>query len=286
MDPKEFQSREADKLANWVSQTLALKEAKVHATDGLAAVGQRSQVQIESHELPDTATPPSSISESSTPLNGGGGLTEEQVREIVREMLEDYATKEWVTEQLEPYATTEWVEEQGYATEQWVEEQNYATEDWVQEQLQPYATQDWVEARLAGLATEAWVEENFVRHDEFADKWLEVLNNSDILEIIKELALEVFEDNIEGYATEAWVLEQIPNIEDLDLSSYATEAWVEENFVRHDEFADKWFEVLNDADIDEVISEIALRVVDNSLSQLGIEAECNNGQVTVSLTGI
>jgi hypothetical protein len=169
MDPKEFQAREADKLANWVSQTLALKEAKNHSTDGLAAVGQRAQVQIETQELADTWMPPASTSESSAPLNGGSGLTEEQVRDIVREMLEDYATKEWVEEQ--GYATTEWVDEQGFATEEWVEDQGYATEEWVQEQLEPYATQDWVNDRLVGLATEDWVEEHFVKRENFFCNW-------------------------------------------------------------------------------------------------------------------
>jgi hypothetical protein len=160
MDPKEFQAREADKLAAWVTQTLAIKDAKVQANDAIAAIGQRVQVDIQTSTLEDTPTPPIPLSESTSGRNnGGGGLTEERVREIVKEMLEDYATKEWVTEQLEPYATTEWVEEQNYATEEWVIDQNYATEEWVQEQLQPYATQDWVNDRLVGFATEAWVNE-------------------------------------------------------------------------------------------------------------------------------
>jgi hypothetical protein len=141
MDPlNQFQSKAAANLANWVSQTLALKEAKVHTNDAMAAIGQRAQVQVETSEMPDTFTPPAGESTSRADLVSTG-ITEERVREIIEEILEDYASKEWVEDK--GYATEEWVEDKGYATETWVEDKDYATEEWVEDK--DYATEEWVE---------------------------------------------------------------------------------------------------------------------------------------------
>ena len=127
----QFQSKAAANLANWVSQTLALKEAKVHTNDAMAAIGQRAQVQVETSEMPDTFTPPAGESTSRADLVSTG-ITEERVREIIEEILEDYASKEWVEDK--GYATEEWVEDKGYATETWVEDKDYATETWVEDE--------------------------------------------------------------------------------------------------------------------------------------------------------
>jgi hypothetical protein len=220
MEPiDQFKNKEADKLADWVSQTLALKEAKVHTNDAMAAIGQRAQVEIQTNTLEDTPTPPIPISEATSGRNSGRGLTEERVREIVQEMLEGYATEEWVKDQ--GYATEEWVEDQGYATEEWVEDQGYATEEWVQEQLEDYATKDWVEDKLVGLATEDWVEDHFVNRDKFFCNW--------------------------------------------------NRAWL-------DNFGETGF--------GDAVSEIAGNVAGDMFQDLGITATCENGNITVELTGL
>ena len=214
MDPlNEFQSKEAEKLTGWVSQVLASKEARVFTTDSLAAVGQRSQVSTEVFEIADSPTPPVPVSESkasSIPNGSDVDLSDYYTKDEIDEKFEEYYTIEEIDEKFEEYYTIEEIDNKF---------EEYYTKEEIDNILDKYATKDWVTNELSNL-----------------------------------------ENSIKG--------------------------WTEANFVNHNEFMDKWLEVLNDADIDEVISEIALRVVDDSLSQLGIEAECNNGQVTVSLTVI
>lgn len=143
---------------------------------------------------------------------------------------------------------------------------DYATEEWVLEQLEDYATKEWVEEQLEGYATEEWVEDQGYATEE----WVED----------------------KGYATEEWV-------EDKD---YATKEWVEDklsNFVTKDELSkyvlkenlvsDWWSQMFatdtwKDLQRQIIRSDLFDCNINNALGSLKIEANCEGGQVTVTLS--
>ena len=203
-----FKSQEADKLANWMSQTLSTKEARTSVIDQTAASRQRTPVTVQTQETVVTNNEVSIPCETENRITSSG-LTEDEVRR----MLEPYATQEWVESLLEDYATIEYVDENflkadaldGYATEAWVEGKDYATQSWVEDRIK-----------------------NFVTKDE-----------------------------LENYVSK----EEICNV-------------IRDNFGCH--FTDEF----------ELLARDILRDVDNKLRELGVAAECSEGNVTVTLTGI
>ena len=120
-----------------------------------------------------------------------------------------------------------------------------------------YATKEWVLDQIEGLATEEWVSEQ-----------------------------------LEGVATEEWVENK--------LDSYATKEWVEsklvqyvkkeelKDYVRKDEFSSlwqqEWSNLIGSTQFLEsgAFDDFVMR---QDLSGVGIQAECNQGNVTVQLTG-
>lgn len=121
MDPlNEFRIQEAEKLSGWISQQLALKEAKVHATDTMATVRQRESVTVEIVEMADTPTSQPPVAESKTGLVLGDAvdlslfynkdeidakLDEFYDKGEIDGFFEDYFTKEEVDDKLSDYYT-------------------------------------------------------------------------------------------------------------------------------------------------------------------------------------
>jgi hypothetical protein len=213
MDPlNEFQSKEAEKLTGWVSQVLALKEARVFTTDSMAAVGQRSQVSTEVFEIADSPTPPVPVSESKASSIPSGSDVD----------LSDYYTKGEIDEKFEDYYTIGEIDEKF---------EDYYTIGEIDGKLEDYYTKGEVDSLLDNLATK-----DYVRSE-----------------------ISKLEDSIK--------------------------AWAESNFVKHSEFDDKWFKTFDgmwDAELENILK-AAQTQVDDAIGKLSISAECESGNVTVTL---
>jgi hypothetical protein len=131
MDPlKEFQSKEAEKLTGWVSQVLALKEARVFTVDSMASMAQRSQVSTETTEIADSPTPQVPVSESKASIpNGDVDLSGYYTKEEVDGLLEEYYTKEEIDGFFEDYYTKEEVDNALLSYPTW-DETNKTYVDW------------------------------------------------------------------------------------------------------------------------------------------------------------
>lgn len=153
---------------------------------------------------------------------------------------EEYAKKTDIPS-LDGYATTQWVESQIPSLEGYAKKSDIPTDYLKETDLDGYAEKTWVteqivsamtggEVDLTGYAKEEWVKEQgyltsgsldgYAKTNEIPTKTSDLTNDSGFITDIPDNVLT--EDDLNGYATEEWVENQIPS-----LDGYATEEWVE-----------------------------------------------------------
>jgi hypothetical protein len=199
MDPlNEFQSKETEKLTQWVSQTLALKEARVQTTDALASIGQRTQVTTETTEMAESPTPPVPVSESRTSSIPSVNLDDYYTKDEIDEKFEEYYTIEEIDEKFEEYYTIEEIDNKF---------EDYYTKSEIDDLLDKYATKEWVASELSKLeaSIKEWTEANFVNHNEFEGEWFKTFDSmwDSELENILEAAQTQVDDAIDRLSISA-----------------------------------------------------------------------------------
>lgn len=178
-----------------------VEKLPLNKVDSLIAIDannriKRTAITVDQEVIPESTNPVSSkgvydiivvlgndFGEVVDDLENHLGAFENNIREEISALNEEYATKEWVGDEIEK-AIREGVDLTGYATEQWVNEQGFLTEP---QDISGLATKDEVLNAVEGLASEAYVGD-------------------------KIAAIEFPETDLTGYATETYVNDLIGDI--------------------------------------------------------------------------
>jgi hypothetical protein len=136
--------------------------------------------------------------------------------------------------------------------------------------LSDYYTKDEIDEKFEEYYTIEEIDEKFEEYytiEEIDNKFEDYYTKSEI-------------DNLlDKYATKEWVASEISKLET------SIKAWTETNFVNHNEFDGEWFKTFDSMWPEELenILEAAQTQVDDAIDRLSISAECENGNVTVTL---
>lgn len=146
---------------------------------------------------------------------------------------------------------------------------NYYTKDEIDEKLEEYVTKEGLDTALEEYATKEWTQEQIDTSVEETKEWVR--------------------SELDKYATKEWVESKLKDFVTKDELS---------NYVRKDEFSDLWWEQL-DEDFGRLLEKLyeygqgqtastsfVTGIVNDKLRALGVTASCQNGSVTVELTGV